>query len=88
MATIRQQVAGLCCKKRHREEEEKTGKPEEGPEEKVAKFQAKWEIRDGTPEEEQELAALKFTARTGMKHIEAEPKPMSKRHQKQMRTLL
>ena len=74
--------------KRHKEEEDPTTKKEEETWHKIAKFLEKWGIRDGTPEEEVELAALKFTASTGVKHIEAETKPMSKRHKKQMRMLL
>ena len=52
------------------------------------RFLARSGIRDGTPEEIQELTALNFTAMTGLKHIEEEQKPISKRHKKQMRMLL
>ena len=88
MDEFRKQVAVLCCKTRHREEEDPTTKKEEEPKEKIAKLLAKWGKRDGTPAEEVDLAALKFTARTGVIQIEDDPKPMSKRHKKQMRLLL
>ena len=85
MEELKKMAETLCCKKKRTGEKDPTSNGAEDPSQKITRFLEKWGIRNGTPEEEKELASLKFTAYKTVKHIEAETKLMSKRHNKQLR---